>query len=339
MTPALVVWLEFALCAALITLAGARLSRYGEVIARKTSLGDGGVGLVLLASVTSLPELVTGVASVTLADAPDIAVGNVLGACIFNLLLIVVLDFLHRSESVYTRARQSHVISAAFGLILLGVVASNLVIAATGPPFAFGHVGVYTPIIVALYFLALRTVAGYERREARVGSEVVARQAADMPLPRAVAGFVLASIMIVVAGALLPFIAREIAQVMDWQESFVGTVFVALATTLPEMAVTVSALRLGALDMAIGNLFGSVLFNVLVLAVDDALYLKGPLLAHASPLHAVTAVSAMIMIGAAIVGLLYRAETRLLKTIGWVSLSLVVIYVMNFFMLLYAGHG
>lgn len=63
------------------------------------------------------------------------------------------------------------------------------------------------------------------------------------------------------------------------------------------MVVTVSALRMGALDMAIGNLFGSVLFNVLVLAIDDAIYVMGPLLAHVSPLHAVSAMSAMIMLG------------------------------------------
>jgi len=340
LTPTVLVWLEFALCALLITVAGSRLSRYGDVIAKKTGLGGSWIGLVLLASVTSLPELVTGVSSVTLADAPDIAVGNVLGACVFNLLLIVVLDFLHRGASVYTRASQSHALSAAFGLMLLGVVAASLVLAGREPPLAFGHVGLYTPIIVVMYFVALRTVAGFERRQVNPPSEDIEPRLSAMTLRAAVAGFLLASILVVAAGAWLPFVAEELGQVMGWQASFVGTVFVAFATTLPEMVVTVSALRMGALDMAIGNLFGSVLFNVLVLAIDDAIYVKGPLLAHVSPLHAVSAVSAMIMTGAAMVGLLYRPETRLLKTVGWVSLFLVVVYVMNSYVLyLYGGDG
>jgi len=83
------------------------------------------------------------------------------------------------------------------------------------------------------------------------------------------------------------------------------------ATTLPEIVVTISALRLGALDMAISNLLGSNLFNILILAVDDALYFKGPLLSHVSDLHAVSAISATMMSGVAIVGLFYRPKARL----------------------------
>lgn len=91
--------------------------------------------------------------------------------------------------------------------------------------------------------------------------------------------------------------------------------------------------------MAIGNLFGSILFNMLLIAVNDVIYLKGPLLAHAhvSGLHAVSALSAMIMTGAAIIGLIYRPRTRLMKTIGWVSLSLLAVYILNVYILYLYG--
>lgn len=114
-------WLQLAPCAALIFVAGTRLSRYGDVIARHIGLGGGWIGLVLMASVTSLPDLVTGISSVTVADVPDIAVGNVLGACVLNLAMIVVLDALHRHASIYQVASQGHTLGAAFGIVMLGL--------------------------------------------------------------------------------------------------------------------------------------------------------------------------------------------------------------------------
>ena len=82
----------------------------------------------------------------------------------------------------------------------------------------------------------------------------------------------------ILAALWLPFVGEDLAQVMGWHKTFVGTVFVALATTTPEMVVTIAALRLGALNMAIANLFGSNLFNLALSALDDLLYLHGPLL-------------------------------------------------------------
>ena len=86
------VWLQFILCVVIITIAGIKLSQYGDAIADKTGLGGTWIGVILLATVTSLPELVTGISAVTYANAPDIAVGDVLGSCVFNLLIIVILN-------------------------------------------------------------------------------------------------------------------------------------------------------------------------------------------------------------------------------------------------------
>jgi cation:H+ antiporter len=108
-----------------------------------------------------------------------------------------------------------------------------------------------------------------------------------------------------------------------------GTLFVSAITTLPELAVTVSALRIGALDMAIGNLLGSNLFNVAIIAIDDLFYIKGPLLANVAPVHAATAFSAVIMSGLAVVGLLYRPRNRVLRSVGWISLAMGVVYLFN----------
>lgn len=335
MSNAALAWIEFLISALLIAAAGARLARYGDVIAEKTGLSGNWIGLILLSTVTSLPELFTGISAVALADLPDIAVGNLLGASVFVLLMIVVLDFLQRGESLYTRVSQGHILSAAFALVMLGLVGVNLVLA--GPPLAFGHIGAYTPALVLIYVVALRAVFSYERRAASAYVHAAAERFPHMTLRQAAVRYALAAVVVVGAALWLPFAAGHLAQAMGWQDAFVGTVFVALATTLPEMAVTLGALRVGALDMAIGNLFGSILFNMLLIAVNDVIYLKGPLLAHVSGLHAVSALSAMIMTGAAIVGLIYRPRTRLMKTVGWVSLSLLAVYILNVYILYLYG--
>ena len=101
--------------------------------------------------------------------------------------------------------------------------------------------------------------------------------------------------------------------------------------------MTIAALQLGAIDMAIANLLGSNLFNILVLAVDDVLYTEGPLLAHVSSIHAISALSAVMMTGVAIVALLYRAQNRVLKTVGWASIVLAVIYLTNSYVIYLHG--
>ncbi len=79
------------------------------------------------------------------------------------------------------------------------------------------------------------------------------------------------------AGVWLPFVGADLADAMGWQRSFVGSLFVACATSVPELVVTIAALRFGAVNMAIANLLGSNLFDILILAVDDIFYRKGPI--------------------------------------------------------------
>ncbi len=325
-------WMQLALCAALILVAGTRLSRYGKVIARHTGLGGGWIGLVLMATVTSLPELVTGIASVTVAGVPDIAVGNVLGACVLNLAMMVVLDALHRHASIYQVASQGHALGAAFGIVMLGVVAFGI-LAAPVLDLRVGHVGLITPVLLALYLVAIRTIYQYERvAAAATAAATGAAPAQATTLRQAAMRYAVAAAVVVGAALWLPFVASDLAAAMGWTDSFVGTLLVAVATTLPELTVTIASVRIGALDMAIGNLVGSNLFNLALLGIDDLFYVDGPLLAAAAPAHALSAVSAAVMSGALVVALVARPTARLLNFVGWTSVALALIYFVNAWM-------
>ncbi len=332
------VWLAFALCVALIGLAGPELSRSGDIIADKTGLSGNWIGLILLGTVTSLPELMTGLSSVTVANVPNIAVGDVLGSCVFNLLILVVIDFLYREAPVYRRAHQGHILSAGFGVVLIGFVALNLQVGPDGDTYAIGHVGLYTPIIVGLYLLAMRTVFRYERDQQEAFVEEAAERYPGHHAPRGdarVSGS--PASWLIGAGVALPFVGDRLAAAMGWQTTFVGSLFIAFATSVPELVVTVAALRFGAVNMAIANLLGSNLFDILILAVDDVFYRQGPLLSHVSPAHVFSAASAVIMTGLVIVSLLYRPQRRLFRTVGWTSLGLFVIYLFNSYVVFLRG--
>jgi cation:H+ antiporter len=335
-------WLlvQFTVCALLIARAGFVLSRSADGLADAYGWGRGWVGLALLATVTSLPELASGVSAVAFVGAPNLAVGNALGACVANLLFLVVVDALQRHQPMYRSASATHLLSAGFGVVMLGFVAMGLLIGAQVPSVV--HVGVYSPMLLALYLLALRGVHMHER-EAMAAADAAPAGAGRSPAApvdtrRDWRRFGGAALVVLAAGSWLPEVADGLARSLGLSRSFVGTVFMAVVTTLPEMAVTVSALRLGALDMAIGNLLGSNLFNVLILAVDDAFYAKGPLLAEVAPVHAGTAVTALVMSGLVIIGLVMRPQGRVLRVTSWVSVGLVAAYAVNA-ALVYLGDG
>jgi cation:H+ antiporter len=337
LSPMLTAWLLFGLCAAFITVAGILLSRYGDVIADKTGLGGTWIGLVLLATVTSLPELVTGASAVVLVDAPNLALGDILGSCVFNLLLLTILDILQHEESVFSRASRGHILSAGFGVLLLSFVGFNLLLGGHAPQYMIGHMGANSLVIVLIYAVAMRSVFRYERAEHAAYTEERAERYPHITLQQAVWRYAGAAAVVVAAGISLPFVGKALAEAMGWHQTFVGTLFIAAATSLPEAVVTISALRIGALDMAVSNLLGSNLFNGLLVAVDDALYLKGPILANVSPLHGLSALSAIMMTGVAIIGLIYRPRERLLRIMGWASLMIFSIYLLNSWLIYLRG--
>ncbi|OYX75596.1 MAG: cation transporter [Rhizobiales bacterium 32-66-11] len=336
MTATLLPWLKFAVCAALIGLAGPALTRYGDVIARLTGLSRSWVGLVLLATATSLPELFTGLSAVTIADAPNIAVGDALGSCVFNLVMLVLLDELSRGEPMYRRIDQGHILTAGFGVILIGAVGAFLLLSQSALGFQVLHISGYTLFIIAIYFVAMRAAFTYERRMRPPPG--LAKVEGGISLRTAVLRYVGAASVVAIAGSWLPFIGQDIAETMGWKTTFVGTLLIAGATSMPELVVTVSALRLRAVDLAIGNLLGSNLFDILIVAADDLAYRKGPLLQAVSPAHAITAFAAAIMTGIFIVAMLYKPETRLVGAISWVSLSLLVVYLASAYAVFLLGH-
>ncbi len=325
----MLLWLQLLFCLVIIGYAGYFLSRYGDIIAEKSGISASWVGLILLSIATSLPELVTGISSVTVAGTPNIAVGDVLGSTVFNLAILVILDAMYKRETLYSRAAQGHILSASLGTILIAFAGFSILLDHSGMSPSWGHVGFYSPLIVLVYFVAMRAVYSYEHRTVAEYTEESAERYPDVTLRAAIKGYLQAATAVVVAGSWLPFIAKGISDMMGWGQSFVGTLLVAAVTSAPEAAVTISALRIGALDMAIANLLGSNLVDIVILAIDDIFYIKGPLLADVDASHVLTVFTAVMMSAIVTVGLIFRPHKRAVLGLTWVSLALLMLYVFN----------
>lgn len=328
------VWLQFALCVGLIGVAGLRLIKYGDAIAELTGLSRSWIGLILVATVTSLPELVTGLSAVTLASAPDIAIGDALGSCVFNLAILAFVDVFYRKEPVYAIASGGHILPAGFGVILMTAVAMILTLSAQGVMPRFGHVSLGSVVLVVLYALSMRVIYKVEQRR----REPTKPQTTALSLKEALMGYALASIVIVGSGIWLPLLGVDLARIMGWSNSFVGTLFIAMATSVPELATTIAALRIGAVDIAIGSLLGSNLFDILIIALDDLAYQSGALYENVSSLHILSALTASIMTGAIIVALTYRPVSRVWHIGSWASIILLALYILNAVLQYLHGH-
>ncbi len=327
------IWIWFILCTSAIVYSGSRLSRYGDIIAEKSGMGKAWIGMVLLASVTSLPELVTGISSVTYSNLPDIAVGDVIGSCVFNMLILALLDAFYPHIPLSSKAHHGHVLSGSIGILLLSIVAVNIFASAYVP--SIGWIGLYSFLFLFIYLTAVRLIFIYERRHIAMYLKEVAVELKykEVSMRQALINYAINAIVVITAAVFLPKIGERIAEVTGLGQTFVGNILIAVSTSLPEVVVSFYAIKIDAVDLAIGNLFGSNIFNVMLLAIDDIFYIKGPLLSSVSQNHIISAISAIIMMTIAIIGLTYRTEKKRLF-MAWDSLCMLAVYVINMILLL-----
>ena len=280
--------------ALVVVFCGTRLAKYGDILAVKTGWGRLWMGTLLLAGATSLPELVTG-ASGALIDSPHLVAGNVFGANMVNMFTMAAVALVFGARRFFEGVARQHGYLAAVGITLTSLAA---LLAAFGPSVSFARMGMGTPIILILYLGGMGLV--YSKRPRDEGGEE--EDDPSITLRRTWAYFGLAAAGVIAAAYGMTYSADRLAEITGLEEGFIGVVAVALVTTLPEATVTIASVRIGAVDLAVGNVFGSCAFNILVLAVSDPFYSGGPLLSG-DVMGTAQVVAALFAIGLMVVGM------------------------------------
>lgn len=345
MRPLTTLLLTFLLAALVIVGAGTVLARSGDVIAARTRLGGVWVGSVFLALATSLPELTTDVAAVRLG-APDLAAGDLFGSSMANMLILAILNLLPTGAGLFRKAALDHVLYAMVAIILTSVAAVVILLRPTASVLG---VDPGSALILAIYLVGSRSIFrhGSVARAAAASAEMSgppAQVAADAPganpaptsLRRAIVTFLAASTVILITAPQFARAAERLAIVTGIGTTFIGTWLVGFSTSLPELVTSLAAVRLGAFDLAVGNLFGSNAFNMTILVVLDVVQGPGSYLGVISPVHAISALVAVALMAVAVAALIYRAEGRL-RMLEPSSAIIITGYVLGLAAVLLAG--
>lgn len=309
------IWVTFLVSSALVVIAAQKLATYGDVIAVRTRLGGMFIGTLLLAAATSLPELLTTVNSINQA-VPDLAAGNIFGSCMFNMFMLAILDLVVLRGRILRAVLLNHAVSGGLAA-MLAALAIFFIMADIN--IGFGWVGLDSLILIGVYVAGVWLLT---QNNTATSGELSDEADATVPgLSVGLLGFLLATLVLVLVTPVLVRSSKAIAEATGVSAGFVGVTLVAIVTSLPELVTTVAAARIGAYDLAIGNLFGSNCFNIFALGLTDFFFVQGRFLASID--------DAMLLAG--VLGLLlttmglFGNVTRINRRIGYIELDAIAI--------------
>lgn len=316
----------FVACMLAIWIGGRVLTRSADAIAAHTGLGRVFIGSFLLAATTSLPEVATEAAAASLGLV-DIALGDLFGSNIFNMTIIAVSGIVWGGGSLLAAASKAHVITAAFGMLLSAIAALNIL---TRPAIGVLGIGVGVWVIVGVYALGFRLLKGHGAgaEAGSDGAEAVMHGAVS--ITSVWARYLAAAALVIAAAFFLSKSADVIAQATGLGGTFIGTTLVAFTTSMPEVVTTIAAVRLGAIDLAVGNVLGSNIFNMTILLVSDIFYRGGYILSAGSTTHAITALVGLILSGLVVLMLVAPTVRRFRRLSAEAAILLAVYFIGTF---------
>lgn len=299
------VWLQFLFSAAIVVAAAIKLAQYGDVIAVRTKLSGMFIGTLLMAGATSLPELLAAINALAI-NAPNLAAGGMFGSSMFNMFILAVLDLVNQQARILRRVAMNHALTASLANLLLGLIIFFVLADVNA---GIGWVGYDSLVIIVIYVAGVRFI---QVQGGRPPSDLPADEAQIPSLRRAVVGFSVAAVVLVLITPALINSADQIAETTGLGTGFIGATLLAITTSLPELVATIAAVRIGAFDLAVGNLFGSNIFNMFAIGLTDVFYLKGQFISAIDPAFALVGLIALALTSLGLIGNLARVERRLL---------------------------
>lgn len=308
--------------------AGTKVTYYVDAIARRTKIGEAFAGMILLGGVTSLPEVATAATAAASGNAL-LTVNDLLGSASVNLVLLAIGDLFYGKDALTSVAgRPQTLMQGSLGMILLAAV--GLAITTTDVVVPLVGAGVTTIILAAACFQALRITRRFERSttwQVSDAPDVGPGEPEQIGLSniKLAAHTAAAAAAILVGGATLAMTGDALAEKTGLGSSIIGFTLIGFSTSLPELSSVLTALKLRRYQMAIGDIFGTNLFNVQILFIGDLFYREGALLNEAGTFEIAASCLGAVLTGIFVVGLLER-RNRTIGRMGTDSAMVLVIY-------------
>jgi len=347
-------WIKFVLLAGVIIIAGLKLTRYGDVFTEKFNLSHGFVGFIFIGWATSLPEMVITIASISDPEIanPNYAVGNIFGSCYFNLFIIALVAAVFGVGPFFSKVDRNLVLSCALSMIMILTAMLALIAPTVFPGYTrmwdpLGgsgyHVSIFAFIIFGMYFTFSVLVFRHDRHMRLEGEGPSPEpeggpQYADRSTGWTVFKALIAAGAIVFAGVFLTYTGDDLKNYHNLDASLVGTLFFAIVSSLPELVTALGAARLFLYDMAVGSIFGSNIFNLMILALADFLYVPATVFHPVSSKHLVTGIFVLVLSSLCIVGLTYRTK-RKIGRVGMDVIAMIVVYFIGVYLIFFMKGG
>lgn len=318
----------FIAAGAVVWFAGTRLARYADAFAEKTGIGRVAVGMVLLGSVTSLPEITIATTS-TLQGTPLLSITDVLGSAALNVVILAIADASFGRGALTSIQGSSRVmLQGVLGIIIMALSVGAYV---AGDVLFIG-IGVWSWLMFAVYVCSIllltkaRQGDAWRPLDADEEREVVDNEAEQWSLKRLVLLIAFAAAGILVAGVTLAQTGSALAEQSGLGLSFFGAVFLAVTTSLPEVSMTIALARRRQYEMAISGIFGTNVFNVTIIVLVDALHPGGPILPEVGRPASVGALLGIVLTSIFLIGLIERRD-RVFLRMGYDSIAVLLTYV------------
>ncbi len=327
------IWITFILAALAVLISGRRLTKAADQLAEVTGMSRGFIGVILLGFVTSLPELVSTISATLFCNAPNLGLGNIFGSNAANLAILAFLDlaFVRQVKQERHNLNEENHLTAYLSLIIISLALMGL--ASRGFWHIF-HVDIFSLSIAAAYIIGLQKLHSFQHSDSPVDDPSNDSDIPDKAVPpKLKRSLSINAGIIVVASMTLAASAEHIATITGWGTTFVGNSLLAVATSLPEIVVTFSAVRIGSFAMAAGNIFGSNIFNIAILAVADLFFFRSSLFATASQNQSLIASIGLLMTGLYLFAGRYASEKRVAGRWPIDSLLVVSIYLFSLYAL------
>lgn len=250
---------------------------------KRTQLSAALLGGVLLAAITSIPEFITSITATVFLNQPGLAFGNVFGSNFFNLVILAGMDLFFVKKYVYNQiksiSKAINYVNITYFIVLLpfvlGIFASANAFGGLANNQLFRIVlntsilglSIMSIAILVTYFLSVRSLSSPDSENEEV--EDSESRFSKYSIPQLTGLFVVFSIILIAGAYFLTGVTNNIAITTGLNASFVGALFLGVATSLPELASVYTLFKLGNYEAAAGGIIGSNMFNFTIIAVVD----------------------------------------------------------------------
>lgn len=317
----------------LIGVFGVKMTHVARKLAIETGMGEAVMGALFIGASTSLSGITASVTAASFGHA-EFAVSNALGGIAAQTVFLAIADMVYRKANLeHAAASAENLMMCAFLITLLAI----LLLAFAVPEIHFWNVHPVSIILIISYVLGVRLLAKTHKmpmwlpvktRDTRIESDVTKntrRSAKSIFINPLWVQFLIYSGIVATAGWLLSKTGIAIAEETGMSEGLVGGVFTAISTSLPELVIAITAVRLKALTLAVGDIVGGNAFDTLFIAMSDFAYTDNTIYEHISSAEQFWLAITILMTGILLMGLLHR-ERHGIANIGWESFLVLLVY-------------